>query len=203
MSNDISVEPFTIALDQDLLDDLRQRIINTRWPLQPSLPGWDYGADLEYLQDLLSTWADGFDWRAQERELNRFPHFRARIDGNWVHFVHMRGKGPNPMPIILTHGWPSSFTEHLELATMLADPAAHGGSAADSFDVVITTLPGYGFSDPLPPSAVTYAAIAGRWNRLMRDGLGYTRYAAHGSNVGGSITARLARQCPDALVGAQ
>jgi len=201
MSDDILVEPFTISVDQDVLDDLRRRIISTRWPSQPPLPGWDYGADLEYLQDLLSTWADGFDWRAQERELNRFPHFRARIDGNWLHFVHVRGTGPNPMPIILAHGWPSSFTEHLHLATMLADPAAHGGSAADSFDVIIATMPGYGFSDPLPPPAVTYPSIASLWHRLMRDGLRYPRYAAHGSNIGGSVLARLGRQHPDDLIG--
>ncbi len=201
MPDDILVEPFTIALDQDLLDDLRQRIIRTRWPSQPSLPGWDYGADLEYLQDLLSTWADGFDWRAQERELNRFPHFRARIDGNWVHFVHLRGTGPNPMPIILTHGWPSTFTEHLGLAARLADPAAHGGSVADSFDVVIASLPGYAFSDPLPPAANTTSDIANMWHRLMRDGLGYPRYGAHGSDFGAAVTTGLAFLHPDALTG--
>jgi pimeloyl-ACP methyl ester carboxylesterase len=201
MSNGISVEPFTIALDQDLLEDLRQRIITTRWPSQPPLPGWEYGADLEYLQDLLSTWADGFDWRAQERELNRFPHFRARIDGHWVHFVHVRGTGPNPMPIVLTHGWPSTFTEHLGLATMLADPAAHGGSVTDSFDVVVTSMPGYGFSDSLPPSANTASDIANMWYRLMRDGLGFRRFTAHGSDIGAAVTMELAWLHPDALAG--
>jgi pimeloyl-ACP methyl ester carboxylesterase len=200
MSSDISVEPFVIDLDQNLLDDLRQRIIQTRWPWQP-LPGWDYGADLKYLQDLLSTWADGFDWRAQERELNRFSHFRARVDGVHVHFVRVRGTGPNPLPIVLTHGWPSSFTEHLGLAELLADPAAHGGSATDSFDVVIATLPGYGFSDPMHPTDRTSSDIANLWHRLMRDGLGYSRYAAHGSDVGASVTARLAWQHSDALIG--
>lgn len=119
--------------------------------MRPSLPGWGHGADVGYLRDLLTTWADGFDWRAQERELNRFPHFQACMDGVQVHFVHVRGTGPDPLPIVLTHGWPSSFTEHIGLARLLADPAEHGGQASDCFDMVVASLPGYGFSDPLPP----------------------------------------------------
>jgi pimeloyl-ACP methyl ester carboxylesterase len=201
MSNDVSVEPFTIAVNQEILNDLRQRIIQTRWPSWPPRPGWDYGADVDYLRDLFSTWADGFDWRAQERELNRFPQFRASLDGNRVHFVHVRGTGPDPLPIILTHGWPSLFNEYLELAPLLADPAAHGGSATDSFDVVIASMPGFAFSDPLPPPDMTYTDIANLWHRLMCDGLGYSRFGMHGSDQGGAIATRLAYYHPDALAG--
>ncbi len=201
MSNAISVEPFTIAVPQDILDDLRQRITRTRWPVRPALPGWSGGADVGYLRELLTTWAVGFDWRAQERELNRFAHFRACVDGAWVHFVRVRGMGPDPLPIVLTHGWPSSFTEHLGLAQLLADPAGHGGQASDCFDVVVASLPGYGYSDPLPPEAMTSAAIADLWCRLMCEGLGYARFGAHGSDIGAGVTTRLGWQHPEALAG--
>ncbi len=201
MSDAVTVEPFTIVVEQDILDELRQRIKHTRWPARPALPGWGHGADVHYLRELLTTWADGFDWRAQERELNRLPHFRARIDGARVHFVHVRGSGPDPLPIVLTHGWPSSFTEHLGLARLLADPAAHGGQANDAFDVVVASLPGYGFSDPLPPCAMSSSAIADMWRRLMCEGLGYARFGAHGSDIGAGVTTRLGWQHPDALAG--
>ncbi len=154
-----------------------------------------------YLRDLLATWAGGFDWRARERELNRYSHFRAGVDGVRVHFVRVRGTGPDPLPIVLTHGWPSSFTEHLGLADLLADPAGNGGQDGDSFDVVVASLPGYGFSDPLPPSAMTSPVIANLWRRLMCEGLGYARFGAHGSDIGAGVTTRLAWQHPDALAG--
>src|SRR5262249_8481798 len=143
------IEPFTIAVNEALLSDLRDRIKRTRWPDHMARSGWDYGVDPEYLRSLLATWADGFDWRTQERELNRLAHYRANIDGRYFHFVHERGAGPAPLPIVLTHGFPSSFVEHLDLLPMLTDPAAHGGNAEDAFDVVIMSLPGFGFSDPL------------------------------------------------------
>jgi pimeloyl-ACP methyl ester carboxylesterase len=201
VSSTVTVEPFTIAVEQDVLDDLRHRIRRTRWPARPPLPGWDHGADVDYLRDLLTTWANGFDWRAQERRLNQLPHFRSRIDGTRVHFVHLQGAGPDPLPIVLTHGWPSSFTEHLRLATLLADPAAHGGQATDSFDVVVASLPGYGFSGPLPPAATTSSAIADLWYRLMHDVLGYARFGAHGSDIGAGVTTRLGWKHPDAVAG--
>jgi pimeloyl-ACP methyl ester carboxylesterase len=201
MSTSVPVEPFTIAVSQDILDDLRQRITRTRWPARPSLPGWEGGADVAYLRELLTTWAEDFDWRAQERELNRLPHFRAWIDGIGVHFVHVRGTGPDPLPIVLTHGWPSSFIEHLGLARLLADPAGHGGQASDCFDVVVASLPGYGFSGPLPPAGATSTAVADLWCRLMREGLGYQRFGAHGSDIGAGVTTRLGWRHPDVLAG--
>jgi pimeloyl-ACP methyl ester carboxylesterase len=197
----VSVEPFTIAVGDDVLDDLRQRIRRTRWPAAAPVQGWDYGADTGYLRDVLATWAGSFDWRAQERALNRFAHFRACVSGVRVHFVHVRGKGPDPLPIVLTHGWPSTFTEHLGLAQLLADPAANGGRAEDAFHVVVASLPGYGFSDPPPRPGMTSSDVADMWCRLMREGLGYARFGAHGSDIGAGVTTRLGWRHPDALLG--
>lgn len=183
-----------------MLSDLRERIRRTRWPDRVPGSGWDSGADLDYLRSLLSTWAEEFDWREQERALNRLPHFRADVDGVRVHFVHARGSGPAPIPIVLTHGFPSSFLEHLELLPLLTDPAAHGGRAEDAFDVVVASLPGYGFSDPLS-GPMLETTVADIWCRLMTDGLGYERFGAHGSDVGSGVTIELGLRHPEQLVG--
>src|ERR687898_197273 len=148
MKDAIAIEPFTIAVDEAVLTDLCDRIRRTSWPDHPAGAGWESGTDPGYLRSLLATWADEFDWRSREQELNRLPHNRAQIDGQAVHFIHALGDGPAPLPIVLTHGFPSSFVEHLELLPLLTDPAANGGQAEDAFDVVVTSLPGYGFSDP-------------------------------------------------------
>lgn len=195
----IAIEPFTIAVDEAVLSDLRDRIKRTRWP-RAAASGWDAGADPDYLRSLLGTWIDEFDWRQQERALNRLGHYRARIDGRWIHFVHEEGHGPSPLPIVLTHGFPSSFIEHLELLPLLTDPAAHGGRAEDAFEVVITSLPGYGFSDSLDEPMLE-GAVADIWCRLMRDGLGYTRFGAHGSDVGSGVTIQLGLRYPEHVVG--
>jgi pimeloyl-ACP methyl ester carboxylesterase len=200
-SHGISVEPFTIAVDEAALSDLRDRIRRTRWPDQVDASGWAYGVDRAYLRELLSSWAEEFDWRARERELNRFAHYRAEVDGRKVHFVHERGRGPDPVPIVLTHGWPSSFVEHLDLLPLLTDPAAHGGRAEDAFDVVVTSMPGFGFSDrPIVPGVIE-STIADLWCRLMTEGLGYQRFGAHGSDAGSGVTIELARRHPDRLLG--
>jgi pimeloyl-ACP methyl ester carboxylesterase len=183
-----------------VLDDLRERIRRTRWPDRVAGSGWDSGADLEYVRSLLATWVGEFDWREQERKLNLLPHYRAEVDGVRIHFVHERGNGPAPLPIVLTHGFPSSFLEHLELLPLLADPATHGGRAEDAFDVVVASLPGYGFSDPLP-GPMLETTVADIWCRLMRDGLGYTRFGAHGSDVGSGVTIELGLRHPDELIG--
>lgn len=201
MSKDVLVEPFTISIGDDELDDLRQRIQRTRWAAPAPVPGWEYGADTEYLRELLATWADGFDWSEREHWLNQFAHFRALVDGVRIHFIHERGSGPDPFPIVLTHGWPSSFTEHLDLIGLLTDPAAHGGDPADAFDVVVTSLPGYGFSSPLPRPGMTASDIADLWHKLMRDGLGYSRFGAHGSDIGAGVTARLGWRHPQSVAG--
>jgi pimeloyl-ACP methyl ester carboxylesterase len=155
-------------------------------------PGWTAGADLDYLKELVGYWASGFDWRAQERRLNAFPQFTADIDGQVVHFVHQRGRGPSPLPLVLTHGWPSSFVELLSLVPLLTDPAAHGGDARDSFDVVIPSLPGYAFSPaPRQPGACTAGAWADLWARLMTQVLGYRRFGAQGQDIGAAVAISL------------
>ena len=141
------VRPFRIAVPQADLDDLRGRLGRTRWTDEVDHAGWDYGTNLDYLRELTNYWLEGFDWRRQEDELNRFAQFRAEIDGFGVHFVHERGKGPDPMPLLLLHGWPDSFYRFHKIVPMLTDPERHGGDPADSFDVVVPSLPGFGFSD--------------------------------------------------------
>jgi pimeloyl-ACP methyl ester carboxylesterase len=195
------IEPFKISIDEAVLLDLRDRIRRTRWPDQVEGAGWSYGTDGRYLRELLSTWAEDFDWRVQERQLNGFAHYRVQIDGLGVHFVHERGEGPDPLPIVLTHGWPSTFVEHLALVPLLTDPLGHGGRAEDAFDVVVTSMPGFGFSDRPTVSGVFESTIADTWCRLMRDGLGYERFGAHGSDVGSGVTIELARRHPDRLLG--
>ena len=144
----MSVVPFTINVPQATLDDLHLRLSQTRWPDEVSEAGWDYGTNLAYLKELVAYWLSQFDWRVQEAALNKFAHFRAEIDGFGIHFIHERGRGPNPLPIVITHGWPGSFLEMTKVIPLLTDPAGHGGDPADSFDVIAPSLPGFGFSDP-------------------------------------------------------
>jgi pimeloyl-ACP methyl ester carboxylesterase len=195
----ISIEPFLIDVEDAVLSDLRDRIRRTRWPKLGST-GWEDGPDTAYLRALMTTWAEDFDWRGVERELNRVSHHRATIDGQGVHFIHERGIGPDPLPIVLTHGFPSSFVEHLPVVPLLTDPAAHGGRADDAFDVVITSLPGYGFSNP-PDGPWVEGSVADLWRRLMTDGLGYRRFGAHGSDVGSGVTIELGRRHPRHVIG--
>ena len=141
-------EPFTIAVPDAVLADLRDRLERTRWPDQLPGTGWDYGTDTAYLKELVAYWQNGFDWRAQEKRLNGFHHYRAAIDGTRIHFIHERSRDPNATPLLLLHGWPSSFVQMLDIIPLLTDPAAHGMAGAPSFHVVVASLPGFGFSDP-------------------------------------------------------
>ncbi|MEN3279856.1 MAG: hypothetical protein V7607_996 [Solirubrobacteraceae bacterium] len=196
----MSTEPFAVEVAQAILDDLDQRLARVRWAQQLDGPGWEDGASPAWLRTLVGWWRDGFDWRAQEAALNRFAHFRTTIGGVGLHYVHARGRGRAPLPIVLTHGWPSTFYELLGLIGPLTDPAAHGGDPRDAFDVVIPSLPGYAFSDPLPGRG-SARRIPALWVALMRDVLGYDRFAAHGGDIGAMVTNRLAYEFPDALVG--
>jgi pimeloyl-ACP methyl ester carboxylesterase len=200
VTDPVAIEPFTISVEQAVLSDLRDRIRRTRWPREVPGSGWDAGVDSGYLRSLLDSWAHGFDWRAQERALNRLGHFRADVDGVRLHFIHQRGHGPAPLPIVLTHGFPSSFVEYLDLLPLLTDPANHGGRPEDAFDVVIVSPPGYGFSDPVA-EPILEARLGDLWCRLMRDGLGYTRFGAHGSDAGTGPTIQLGLRHPDHVVG--
>jgi Epoxide hydrolase N terminus len=196
MTDPVAIGPFTISVEQAVLSKLRDRIRQTRWPHVVPGSGWEAGADSGYLRSLLDSWADGFDWRAQERELNRLGHFRADVDGVRLHFIHERGNGPAPLPIVLTHGFPSSFVEYLDLLPLLTDPVDHGGRAEDAFDVVVVSPPGYGFAEP-----VLEARLGDLWCRLMCDGLGYTRFGAHGSDAGAGPTTQLGVRHPEHVVG--
>jgi pimeloyl-ACP methyl ester carboxylesterase len=194
----MEIRPFRVDVPQATFDDLRDRLARTRWPDEVEDAGWDYGASLAYMRELVDYWRTAFDWRAQERAMNALPHFRANVDGCGIHLVHMRGRGPAPMPLLITHGWPSSFVEMLHLIPLLADPGAHGGDPADAFDVIVPSIPGFGFSDR-PGRGMTRSRVAGLWARLM-EGLGYARYAAHGNDIGAVITGWLANDVPERLI---
>ena len=195
----MDIKPFTVSLRPAVLDDLRERLENTRWPDEVSGAGWDYGANLGFMRSLVDYWHEDFDWPAQERALNAFQHFQAEIDGWGIHFIHVRGRGPKPMPLIITHGWPSSFVEMLKLIPLLADPGAHGGDPADAFDVVAPSLPGFGFSQA---RTVRGPALAHQiWQRLMVEGLGYPRFAAQGGDIGARVTTALGRFYPENVIG--
>jgi pimeloyl-ACP methyl ester carboxylesterase len=193
------ITPFLINIDAETLSDLRKRIRSTRWP--DSAPGaaWEQGTDLDYLRRLLAYWADEFDWRAQERALNATNQFQAELDGVRLHFVHVRAKHGDGIPLILTHGWPSTFVELLPLVPFLTDPDAHG-IEGPAFDVVIPSLPGYGFSERPARVGVNYQHVAGLWHRLMR-GLGYERYGAQGGDFGAGIATFMAMKDPAPMIG--
>ncbi|HEX5128017.1 MAG TPA: epoxide hydrolase [Rhodocyclaceae bacterium] len=191
---------FKVRIGQEVSEDLRRRLANTRWAGEIKGAGWDYGTNLEYLQTLVRYWQDGFDWRAQEETINRFAHFRTDIDGFGIHFIHERGRGENPLPIVLTHGFPDSFLRFSKIIPMLTDPAAYGGDPSDAFDVVVPSLPGYGFSDK-PTKAGMLFQTADLWATLMTKRLGYERFAAHGGDWGSMVTEHLARSHADHVIG--
>jgi hypothetical protein len=196
----MDVRPFTVAIPDDVLADLRDRLARTRWPDEVADAGWAYGANLAYMRDVVDYWRTDFDWRAQERTISTFANFRAEVDGRGIHFIHERGKGPNPMPLLITHGRPSSFVEMLEIIPLLTDPGGHGGDPADSFDVVVPSVPGFGFSDRPLERGMTRGRIADSLAQLM-VGLGYDRFAAHANDIGAVITGFLGLDYPERLIG--
>ena len=196
-----AIEPFQIHVPDEVLSDLRERLARTRFPSEIPGSGWDYGTNLAYLKQLVEYWRDRYDWRKHEAELNRFAHFRANIDGLNLHFIQEPGRGPNPMPLLLSHGWPGSVYEFMQIIPMLTDPAAHGAGGAQSFTVIAPSLPGYGFSDHTRMRAVNIQAIAEIFHKLMTEVLGYHRYAAQGGDWGAGITSRLGEVHGDSLYG--
>jgi pimeloyl-ACP methyl ester carboxylesterase len=195
--------PFRIDVPDDVLDDLRVRLARTRFTARRDRP-WQAGADPEYLRDLIAHWADRFDWRARERQLNQLPNYQAQINGRRLHFLRVRAVRAvgalQRLPLILSHGWPSSFVEMLPLADRLADPARYGGDPADAFDVVVPSLPGFLYSE-LPPGPLTREAMAVTLHRLMTDVLGYQRYGAFGGDIGGVVTSWLGALYPAQVAG--
>src|SRR5918997_580011 len=197
--SNMDVRSFEVRITEEVLDDLRERLSHTRWPDEVADAGWERGTNLAYMQELVGYWESSFDWREQEERLNRFAHFRAEVDGFGVHFIHERGRGPKPQPLILTHGWPSTFFEFSKIVPLLTDPESHGGDPADAFDVVVPSLPGYGFSNSPTEEGFSWR-IPELWVRLMEE-LGYPRFAAHGVDVGASVANLLGLHSPDRLVG--
>ncbi|MGK2855918.1 MAG: epoxide hydrolase family protein [Thermoanaerobaculia bacterium] len=193
------IEPFTVRVSDEVLHDLRERLARTRWPDEVEGAGWDYGANLAYMRELVGYWRDVFDWRVQERRINELPQFHATVDGLRIHFVHVRGVGPSPLPLVITHGWPSCFAELYEIVGPLTNPAAHGGEARDAFDVVIPSLPGFGFSER--PLQRGQKAVDDLWRSLMTDVLGYGSFVAHGTDVGARVTSALGRYHGDVVRG--
>ncbi len=194
------MQPFTIAVPQDRLDRIRGRVADYEWHEMPAAGGWGYGANLDYMRALCGYWLDHYDWRAAETRLNRFPQFIATVDGLDLHFYHVRSPHPGAMPLILTHGWPGSVLEFLDLIEPLTDPARFGGDPADAFDVVVPSLPGYGWSgkpaDPIGPRTV-----ARLFDGLMTGVLGHDRYLAQGGDWGAAVSAWLGFDHPDHVVG--
>jgi pimeloyl-ACP methyl ester carboxylesterase len=194
------IEKFAINVSDAVLADLSRRLDATRWPDEIENAGWEGGTNLAYMKALTAYWRNGYDWRRQEATLNDLPHYRMALDGLRVHFVHRRGKGPRPLPLIITHGWPGSFVEMVRLIPLLADPAAHGGSAEDAFDVVVPSLPGYGFSDRPLERGMNPNRIAALWARLMAE-LGYERFGAQGGDWGSAVSTALGLDHAERIIG--
>ena len=195
------IRPFTVAVPQADLDDLQARLERTRFA--PAAPGdsWEYGTPESYLREMVDHWKTGFDWRAQEARMNAYPNFQTVIDGQTIHFVHARSAEPGARALVLTHTYPGSFAEFLDLVGPLTDPVAHGGRAEDAFHVVIPSIPGFGFSTPVVDGGWTMARVARTWDVLMRR-LGYSSYGAHGSDGGAMVSRELAVLNPEGFLGA-
>jgi len=185
MSNEI--KPFKIEVPKTTLEDLRERLARTRWPDEVNDENWSYGTDLSYLKELCEYWKDKYDWRVQEAELNRFSQFTTEIDDLNIHFIHVRSKESDALPLIITHGWPGSIVEFTKIIAPLTDPAAHGGEARDAFHVVCPSLPGYGFSDAAGKPGMGPEQVAGIEAELMAR-LGYARYGAQGGDWGAMVS---------------
>ncbi|MFJ6195005.1 epoxide hydrolase family protein [Micromonospora sp. NPDC092111] len=194
------MRPFRIEVPQSDLDDLHRRIDHTRWPGEVPGVGWDRGVPLEYLKELADYWRDGYDWRAAEARLNAYPQFVTEIDGVNVHFMHIRSPEEGALPLILTHGWPGTVAEFLDVIGPLSDPVAHGGDPADAFHLVIPSIPGYAFSGPTGQVGWDTGRVAGAWKELMSR-LGYDRYAVQGGDWGMPISLRLGLADPEHVVG--
>jgi pimeloyl-ACP methyl ester carboxylesterase len=197
----MKAEPFTIRVGDDVLADLKDRLSRARLAPDFANAEWAYGTEAGYLRELIAYWRDQYDWRRHEAEMNAFANFRTEIEGCPIHFIHERGKGPKPMPLILNHGWPWTFWDLRKIIRPLADPAAHGGDPADAFDVVAPSLPGYGFSTPLTVPGINYWRTADLWVTLMRDVLGYDRFGAEGGDWGALIVEQLGHKYAQHLIG--
>lgn len=196
----MSAAPFRVDVPRADLDDLSDRLARTRWPDELPGVGWSYGVDRDYLADLVERWRTGYDWRAHEARLNEVPQYTDTIDGQRVHFLHVRSPEPDATPLIVTHGWPSTVYDFLDVLAPLTDPRAHGGDPADAFHVVAPSLPGFAFSGPTRQTGWGVQRTARAWAELMRR-LGYARYGAQGGDAGSIISAELGRVDPEHVIG--
>jgi pimeloyl-ACP methyl ester carboxylesterase len=197
---DTALRPFRIEIADSALADLHERLRRTRWANEIPGGGWDYGVPLDFLKDLVAYWLDGYDWRGWEARLNGYPQFLTTIDGQDVHLLHVRSAEPNAIPLILTHGWPGSVADFLDIVEPLTDPRGHGDAAAPAFDLVIASLPGFGFSGPTRQPGWDVGRIAGAWVELMRR-LGYSRFGVGGDDAGSQVAVEIVRRHPEALIG--
>ena len=210
---DAEIRPFRIEIPQEDLDDLQYRLAHTRWANElppeergsgsqagPVPPGWEYGVPVSYVKKLVEYWSDGYDWRHWEARLNSYPQFTTEIDGQNIHFLHVRSSEPDALSLILTHGWPNTVVEYLGLIGPLTDPHTHGGDPADAFDVVVPSLPGFAFSGPTTEAGWDAQRTAKAWAKLMRR-LGYDRYGAHGNDAGAIVAPLQGRLDPDNVIG--
>lgn len=200
MDTTAAIHPFRIDVPQVDLDDLAERLLRTRFPAPLPGDGWDTGVPVAYLRELVEHWRHRYNWRAQEAALNEHPQFTTVIDGQTIHFLHVRSPEPDALPLVLTHGWPGSFVEFLDIIGPLTDPVAHGGDAKDAFHLVIPSLPGFGFSGPVTEAGWDTTRTAAAWVELMRR-LEYDRYGTQGGDIGAGVSPEVARQAPGAVVG--
>ncbi|MEU6476795.1 epoxide hydrolase family protein [Streptomyces sp. NPDC047017] len=194
------IRPYRLDIPQSALDDLHDRLDRTRWPEELPGAGWDYGVPAGYLRELARYWRHTYDWRAAEAELNRWPQFTTTVDGADIHFAHVRSPEPGAIPLLLTHGWPGSIVEFLDVVGPLTDPAAHGGDPADAFHVVVPGIPGFGLSGPTTDRGWEAGRVADAWAELMRR-LGYERFGAQGGDWGAAISRELGRAHPGRVIG--
>jgi pimeloyl-ACP methyl ester carboxylesterase len=200
MGNDAKIRPFRVEIPDDAIDDLRRRIADTRWPQQEPVPDASQGVQRGMLQEVARYWSAEYDWRRCEAKLNALPQFMTEIDGVDIHFIHVKSPHENSLPLIITHGWPGSVIEMLEVIGPLTDPTAYGADAADAFDVVVPSMPGYGFSGQPTEVGWDSGRIAKAWAELMAR-LGYGRYVAQGGDQGAGVTDAMGRLAPDGLIG--
>jgi pimeloyl-ACP methyl ester carboxylesterase len=196
----MGIERFSIPYSKSAVEDLRVRLERTRWPDEIPGSGWKHGASLGYMKEICRYWKNHFDWKAQVEKLSALHHYRYTGQGIGIHFIHERGKGSSPIPLIITHGWPGSFLEMLKIIPMLTDPASHGGDSEDSFDVVVPSLPGFGFSDRPTQAGMNTFRIAELWAGLMKE-LGYDRFGAQGGDFGASVSTILGLRHADHMIG--
>jgi len=199
-AEDTSIRPYHVKVPQEALDDLRQRLAATRWPDQETVADQSQGVQLATMKELVGYWRTDYDWRKAEARLNALPQFATTIDGVDIYFIHVRSRHPNAMPLIMTHGWPGSIIELLNVIDPLTNPTAHGGRAEDAFDIVIPSMPGYGFSGRPTTTGWNPDRIAMAWDALMKR-LGYTRYVSQGGDWGAKVSEALARRAPEGLLG--